>query len=96
MFLQHKGIALAVGLLTSSLGLPAWAAEVADVNLAPNAIIASSSQPLDGSAEPTARAVIALGTPTGVQTRVASQTRSARSFFAFQPIRPSLILGVRH
>jgi hypothetical protein len=82
--------------MTSSLGLPAWSAEVADVNLAPNGIIASSSQPLDSAAEPAARAVIALGNPTGVQARIASQTRSARTFVAFQPIRPPLILGVRH
>ena len=92
MFLQHKGIALAVGLLVASLGLPAWSAGVADVNVAPDAIIAASSQPLDGSAEPTARAVTALGNPTGVQARFA---RSARSFVAFPPIRPPLILGVR-
>jgi hypothetical protein len=96
MFLQHKGIALAAGLLTAGLGLPAWSAEVAEINLAPDAIIASPSQPVVASAEPVTRAVIALGNPTGVHARVASQTRSARSFIAFRPIRPSLILGVRH
>jgi len=102
MFNHHKEIALAVGLLALTC-VPAWSAEVEDVNFAPSAMTTSPDQvslkiSADVSAQPAAASPVAIGKPTSTQVHVAPRPRNSRSVVAFQPTptRPSLILGARY